>query len=769
MICNGYGLISPMLLKVPSIFAIVQPLSHHALLLFLVQLVLLLLASRSLGEAMRYINLPPVVGELLAGVILGPSIFGSLFPQLQSQIFPASQDQINLLSVEAWLGVLFLLIVTGLETDLNLILRKGKTALVVSLGGIIVPFLTGFGLGMALPEDFLVNPSQRLVFSLFMATAMSISAVPVIAKVLMDLQLIRRDIGQVILAAGMTDDTIGWILLAVVSGLVTSGTFNTLSMVRSILSALLFIGFALSVGQVLVHEVFRWVDEHISGPTASLSALLILALGAAALTHALGVEAVLGAFVVGILAAQSRRFHREAGHVLEIITTGFLAPIFFASAGLKVNLQQLLHPRIFVTGMVVLGIACLGKFVGAYAGSRLSRLSHWEGLAMGSGMNARGAMEIIVATIGLSLGVLNQPMYSIIVMVAIVTSLMAPPLLRWTLSHVAMGEEEANRLRWEVETRQSFVHRLRRILIPSRGGANVQMAAQLVHYLTQRQPLDVTVFYASEEKRPRNAPAPNTSTPDLEAFAAVQAVMKPHAPPPKATTGNLQAPNPQSSNLQNKVGYGSDRAEVILKESRRGYDLIVMGASENQGIGGSLFNVLVDRIVQEAPCSTMVVRCPISAVQGDLVHGEFCPIPAQPVRNILVPTVGSRASLNAVEMAGAIGVQTGAIITLVHVVNTPANKFLFDQRTLEPVLEIAREIVEYQTQVVRRLGAEVNYQILEGSSPEETILEFIQEAEVDLILLGSTLRMVTGRAFFGHRVDAILRKASCPVAVISSA
>jgi nucleotide-binding universal stress UspA family protein len=203
---------------------------------------------------------------------------------------------------------------------------------------------------------------------------------------------------------------------------------------------------------------------------------------------------------------------------------------------------------------------------------------------------------------------------------------------------------------------------------------------------------------------------------------------------------------------------------VILTESRRGYDLIVMGASETQGIGGSLFNVLVDRIVQEAPCSTMVVKSHLPKPQG-----EFCPIPLQPIRTILVPTVGSRASLNAVEIACAIAVQTGAIVTLVHVVNrSQAEYILFDQHTMEPVMEIAREIVEYQTQVGQRLGAEVHHQILEGNSPEEIIVDFASHHEVDLIILGSTIRLVTGRAFFGHRVDAILTKTQCPVAVISS-
>ncbi|HEY9648253.1 MAG TPA: cation:proton antiporter [Chroococcidiopsis sp.] len=738
---------------------IIQPLSHHELLLLLLQLALLLLAARGLGELMRRINLPPVVGELLAGVILGPSVFGLLLPGLQASLFPKDQTQSNLLSAEAWIGVLFLLIVTGLETDLNLIVRKGKTALVISLGGIVVPFITGFGLGIALPDDFLVNPAHRLIFSLFIATAMSISAVPVIAKVLMDLRLIRRDIGQVILAAGMTDDTIGWILLSVVSGLVTSGSFNALNLVQSVLSALLFIGAALTIGRPLVDRIFWWVDENIGGATASLSTLIILALGAASLTHALGVEAVLGAFAVGILAAQSRRFHREAGHTLEMITAGFLAPIFFASAGLKVNLVQLFVPQTFLIGLLVLAVACFGKFAGAYMGARLGKLSHWESLAMGAGMNARGAMEIIVATIGLSLGVLNPPMYSIIVMVAIVTSLMAPPLLRWTLSHVVIGEEEASRLQQEAEQSQSFVHQIRRVLIPSRGGTNVQMAAQLVGHLAQRQPLEVCVLFASGEEtpggdRPHAEESPSSGERE-EAFSVVAEAMK---------RGRDKAQTKLHTKVQTKVNYGSDRAEVILKESRRGYDLIVMGASERQGFGGALFNVLVDRIVQEAPCSTMIVKSNVPAPQGD-----FCSIPVQPIRHILVPTVGSRASLNAVEIASAIAAETGALVSLIHVVSqSQAEYILFEQQSIKPMMEIAREIVEYQAQVVRRLGAEVRYQILAGTSPEETIVDYASQNEIDLIILGSTIRLITGRAFFGHRVDAILTKAQCPVAVISS-
>jgi Kef-type K+ transport system membrane component KefB len=359
--------------------SVIKPLDHHHLLILLVQLALLLFVSRGMGEWMRRISIPPVVGELLAGVFLGPSVFGLILPRLHAQIFPIDQSQADLLSVVSWLGVLFLLIVTGLETDLNLIIRKGKTALIISWGGILVPFVMGFGLGWLLPDDFLAHPEDRLLFSLFMATAMSISAVPVIAKVLMDLNLIRRDIGQVTLAAAMTDDTIGWILLSVVSGLASSGTFDVRTVVKAFAGALIFLGVAFTLGRTVVDKILRWVDDHIGGATVNLSIVLMLALAAAALTHDLGIEAVLGAFTVGILAGQSRRFNQEAGHTLETITAGFLAPIFFASAGLKVNLLQLLVPQTFAIGLGVLTVACMGKFIGVYWGSRLGGLSHWEG------------------------------------------------------------------------------------------------------------------------------------------------------------------------------------------------------------------------------------------------------------------------------------------------------------------------------------------------------------------------------------------------------
>ncbi|MEA5593336.1 cation:proton antiporter [Rivularia sp. UHCC 0363] len=731
---------------------LIKPLGHHQLLLVLLELSLLLLVARGMGEIMRRINLPPVVGELLAGVVLGPSLFGLLFPNLHDHIFPENQQQSDLLSVISWLGVLCLLIVTGLETDLKLIIRKGKTALLISLGGIIVPFVTGFGLGWFLPETFLADPNKRLVFSLFIATAMSISAVPVIAKVLMDLNLIRRDIGQVTLAAGMTDDTIGWILLSVVSGLASSGKFDFGTVFRSVSAAILFLAIAFTIGRTIVDQILRWVDDKVGGVTASLSVLLVLSFSAAALTQHLGLEAALGAFVVGILAGQSRRFNSEAGHTLEIITAGFLAPIFFASAGLKVNLLSLLVPQTLIFGLIVLTVACVGKFTGAYIGSRVGGLSHWEGIAMGSGMNARGAMEIVVATIGLSLGVLNPQMYSIIVMVAIVTSVMSPPLLRWSLSKVTIGEEEAQRLELEKLASRSFIKQIQRVLIPTRGGANIQLAAQLVGYIAQQNPLDVTLFYAESDKQPpskaRQTATAVKDTATQEAFTAVAEEMQ----------------LPDESNLQTKTESGHSKVAAIINEASKGYDLIVLGASEQTRSKDALFNLLVDQVIQEAPCATMVVKSHLTEAQG-----ESCRIPQQPLKNILVPTVGTEYSKNAIEVASVIAAATGASVTIVNVINLPQIEYiLYERRSFNPMKDIASDLLEQQAVIGRSLGAEVKTCILKGTSPETEILKFAENEGFDLIILGSNIRMVTGRVFFGHRVDAILNRSHCPVAVITA-
>jgi len=724
---------------------VIKGLSHHAVLMLLVQIAVLLATARFLGEIMRKLKQPPVIGELLAGVVLGPSILGKFWYDAQIALFPPDQHQADMLASIAWIGVLFLLICTGLETDLGLIRRRGKTALMISAGGIIIPFATGFALGQMLPEQFLADASARLVFSLFMAVAMSISAVPVIAKVLMDLKLIRRDIGQLILAAAMTDDTIGWILLAVVAGLAKTGVVDFVSALKSVGGAVLFMLFAFTIGSPVIAKIMAVVDKRFGGVGSQISLVLVIAFGAAALTHEMGIEAVLGAFTVGILAGQAPRFRHEVGHTLELITASFLAPIFFASAGVKVDLVRLADPTVLTVGGIVLFIACFGKFVGCYLGAWACGISHWERLALGSGMNARGAMEIIVATIGLSLGVLGVEMYSIVVMVAIATSLMAPPLLRYTLSKVKMGATEAKRLEMEALAAGSFIRHVRRVLLVSRSARGAELPAELVGYLSHEQRIEVTAVYARPQamatpwwkfgsRRVRRYNAAGKLA--LERIGRRLRLLKGSRPELKLITD-------------------PDPGEQVLAEAARDYELVVL-ADEGRGTE-ALFGPTVDRIIHQSPCPTLIVRQPRPVSGKPAVYSVWSP------KKILVPTVGTEYSKNAVELAAVLAASTKAEVTILHISRTGSN----DVDTARPH-EIGAQIVEREAERARKFGATVETLVIEGARPEQDIVRLAAEGGYDLLVLGSSLRAVAARAFFGHRIEYILKHTPCPAVLLSA-
>ncbi|MFN2609066.1 MAG: cation:proton antiporter, partial [Acidimicrobiales bacterium] len=681
------------------------------------------------------VGLPSVVGELLAGFVLGPSLLGNVAPGVFTSIFPQRPEQVHLLEVVSWLGVIMLLILTGLETDVGLIARKGKGAAAISLGGIAVPFVTGAALGLVLPTDFVADPHKRLVFALFIGTAMSISAIPVIAKVLMEMKIIRRDIGQITLAAGMIDDTVGWILLSVVAGLASSGTISPLTAGRSILYVLLVLGVAYTVGRRLVSLLIRTLDNQIGGDMVKITALMALALGFGAITQFLRLEAVLGAFIAGILVGQVKRFDERLRHTFEQVALGVFAPVFFAASGLRVDLGRLADPKVLGVGLLVLAIAIVGKFVGAYAGARATRLGHWEALSLGAGMNARGAMEIIVATIGLSRGILTPEMYSIILMVAIVTSLMAPPILRWTLAHVEPSVEEKARLEAEDRRREGFVSNLKRVLLPVRREGDADVAAKLVRLLVADEEVEVTSLYLHRQGD--------------------------DAGPERAK----EAIDTQLDKPRTRVAVEEERpSETILAEARRGYDLIVLAANERHTDGGpSMFDRSVDEVIQGSPCPLLVVSSP----EGDDRESRLAHLPGE---HILVPISGADTDRYAAEVAFAMAsaAGNGTVVDLVHVVSGPQHTVRMGSYTaILHAVEIGEDVVANIAELGRASGATVETDVLVADQPEHAIVERA-ERRADLVVMASSRKPVTQRAFFGHRIDFVVGHSPCPVVVVSA-
>ena len=428
-------------------FVPTPPLSHHQLLIFLLQLTVLLLTALLLGRLAVRLGLPAIVGELTAGVLLGPSVLAQVRPALFAWLMPGTPEQVHLLDAVGQFAVLLLVGVTGAHLDMRMIRRRGVTAARISLGGLLIPLGLGVGAGLVLPATLLGTGVERPIFALFLGVAMCVSAIPVIAKTLTDMKLLHRDIGQLTLAAGMVDDAVGWFLLSVVSAMATVGlSFGVIALQFAYQVGLVTL--AAVAGRPLVRWAMRRANRSPEAGIPAVVAVVIILLGAVA-AHSLHMEAVFGAFIAGILVGGQGAAEPARLAALRSVVLGVLAPIFLAGAGLRIDLSAFRDPAVLSAALGILALAVVGKFAGAYLGARLSRLSRWEGLALGAAMNARGVVEVVVAMVGLRLGILTGTTYTIIVFVAITTSVMAAPLLRVTMARVAQNaDEELRRVRW---------------------------------------------------------------------------------------------------------------------------------------------------------------------------------------------------------------------------------------------------------------------------------------------------------------------------------
>lgn len=701
-------------------------------LALLFQLALLLLLARTLGEVARRLGQPSVVGELLAGILLGPTLLGGLSPFVDAWLIPDAGPQGWLLEGAGMVGAMFLLLITGMETDLALLRRHSRAAAGTSIGGITLPFVTGFVLGQYLPASLLGPDAERVVFALFIATAMSISAIPVIARVLMDLDLMRRDVGQTIIAAGMTDDAIGWTLLSVVVGLAAGDAVTLGSVGGALLRVVGFLVVSLTLGAWLVHGLFAWL-RGARGPFLQLSLVAGLMFGWAAIAQALGLEAVFGAFVVGLILGREQSLTADVHDQIAAISFGVFTPVFFGIAGLKVDARILAEPGLLGVTLLVIAVATFGKVLGGYIGGRwIGGRDRWTSVAFGIGMNARGAMEIIIATVGLNLAIISRDMFSIIVVMAMATSLMAPPGLRWALRRVRMDDSETERLRLESLARSSRIARIRRVLLPLRRRPLHDMGQRLEVALLERlrtdENMEVTLFNAA----PRGERADG-----LDFLAALEPAFRP-------------------AKVRRRVVVAGDPDVAILREARKGYDLLMLGARERSAGRDALFDHFVDRVVRMAPCPTAVVQ------------GRPRP-DAWPPKRLLVPVSGSHGSREAAELAFRLAGDHG-LVALLSVVPTGGDDAarIATVAAEERRMEGAAEVVEHMRQHADAHGVRSLPLVREGNDVESVVLDVAREIDAELIVLGTTVRAGAGRLFLGPRVERVLEAATCPVLVYNA-
>jgi len=404
-------------------------LPHDAVVQLLLQVSIMLLMGRLFAEAARRLKQPAVVGEIVAGIILGPTILGMLQPDWFNFFFPAGNISGVVLAGMVQISVVMLLFIAGLEVDLHIVWQQGKQSLFTSSLGLIIPFVFGFTLPYFFPEFFgIADPAARWVFSLFMGTAMAISALPVIVRILMDLNLFKSRMGMLVVASAMIDDVIGWMIFSVLLGMI--GKAGAMSFGSTLLLTVGFTVVMLTLGRGLLNRVLPWVNKKMAWPGGVLSLSLALCFLGAAFTEYIGIHAIFGAFIVGVSLGDSEHFSERAKEIVHQFINNIFAPLFFVSIGLRVNFIANFD---FWLTLVILVIAFAGKIIGSGLGTRLGGFTWRESLAAAFGMNARGAMEIILGLIALENGLINERVFVSLVIMALVTSMSSGPLMKWML------------------------------------------------------------------------------------------------------------------------------------------------------------------------------------------------------------------------------------------------------------------------------------------------------------------------------------------------
>jgi Kef-type K+ transport system membrane component KefB/nucleotide-binding universal stress UspA family protein len=705
---------------------------------FFAALLALILLGRSLGEAMNRIGQPSVVGQLLAGILLGPSFLGWMYPDLQHWLFASSKEQTSMLNAISQVGILLLLLLTGMETDLKLVRRVGRAAVSISLTGVLIPLACGVALGWLLPESLLPDPAKRLLTSLFLGTALAISSIKIVAVVVREMQFERRNLGQIIVASAILEDTIGWIIIAVIFSLAAAGHIDFASVATSLIGTGVFLLVSFTVGRRLVAFLIRWTNDNLESDFPVITTILAIMIAMALTTHFIGVHTVLGAFVSGVLIGESPILTKYIDAQLRGLILAFFMPVFFGMAGLGTDLTVLTQPYLMLLSLGLIAVASVGKFAGAFLGAEIGGLSRKEAVAVGCGMNARGSTEIIVASIGLSLGAISETLYTMIVTMAVITTMAMPPMLRWSLSRVPMRASEKKRLEREEAEAKEFVPNLERLLLAVDESPNGQFASYIAGLLASRRGNPITVLPIANVGKKSKRDEERTPAEVLieEAIKSAAEANKPKA---------KDAPAPTVEVILRKATAPSSE-QAVTTEAKKGYDLLLIGKDKMRTANGA-FNTEVNAIANafEGPLAMAIAE------------GERLSEPQSKALNILVPITGTEISRRAAELSFSLGKKSK--ITALYVGQAGSGKQSGTQH--------AREILKDIAEMAERYGLKIETRIVSRGSPAKAIAAEATKGKHDLVVMGVS-RRPGEKLFFGDVAAAILAKPPSSMLLLST-
>ena len=558
------------------------------------------------------------------------------------------------------------------------------------------------------------------------------------ATVIREMNFMRRTVGQVILASAIIDDTIGWMIVAVIFSLALQGHIDAWNVSKSIVGTIVFMGLSLTVGRRVVFFVIRWVNDTFVSDFAVITAILLIMGVMATITDLIGVHMVLGAFVAGILVGESPILTKHIDEQLRGLIIAFFMPVFFGTAGLSADLTILKDPALLALTLGLILIASVGKFGGAFVGGKLGGLTAAESLALGTGMNARGSTEVIVATIGLSMGALSDNLFTMIVAMAIITTMAMPPTLRWALARLPLSRPEKQRLEREEMEAKGFVSNLERLLLAVDGSANGKFATRIGGMIAGSKGMPTTLMHIKTGRKSGKAAAEAHKEQAKEAGQTV-----------KEIAGHADStPDERQQTSVTTIVQEAAKPEAVAAEAEKGYGLMIVGLEKTVARGHEFHD--------DVTALAAGFDGPIAVVDARDRHLKE---PLAGRLSILAPVNGTETSRRAAEVAIVLARASGCPLTALYVAPGGKNK----KRSRQYEEAILKDIVALAETYDVSLRTAVRADI----APEDAILKETARRRHNLVVLGAG-RRPGEKLFFGDTVAALLEKSEKSLLFVAS-
>jgi Kef-type K+ transport system membrane component KefB/nucleotide-binding universal stress UspA family protein len=683
--------------------------------ILLVQIGLILALSRMVGLIVARLRQPQVVGEMIAGIMLGPSVLGLAAPGVQKALFPA--ESVAVLHVLAELGVVFFLFLIGLEFDPKLIRKRGRAALLISASSIVIPFGIGVAMTYYLYPRVFNDPTYAKFTSaaLFMGAAISITAFPVLARIIAERNLQKTTVGAISITGAAINDVLAWCMLALVVAVAeydpgTGGQALGLTFALSLVY-IAFMFFALRPSLQRLERIHATRGRVSPGV---LAVIFMFIIASAYATAEIGIHALFGAFVMGLVMPKSQKFVRELTDKLEDFTVVFMLPIFFAYAGLSTDMRQIIRPDLLgFTLLIVLGAAA-GKIGGTALASRVCGIGWRESTALGVLMNTRGLMELIILTIGLQERIINERIFAMMVVMALTTTAMTTPLLHWIYPAARFGGDEALA---KASRRRSVYTVLVPVALPQSGPGLARLASALIG-----SGIDAGKVLALYLRRPDESDTYQSAAEPSDDDAAHEVL------------GPLVMQGAQLNLSTETITFASRDipSDIAAVAKARGADLLLMGFHKpvfSQTIlGGTVY-----RVMSRADTDVAIL------VDRGL----------EQIRRILVPFMGSSHDRLAMELANRMATRLEAAVTILHIVGVG------DRTKLG-----ARDLVERTFPPAQH--PPVTFRVVEDESPVDVVLR--ESPGFDLVVIGVAEEWGLESRLIGLRPERIARE--CPASLL---